>query len=97
MSTPNMNKVFPIYSRLSAPKSTGTNITECKDCTGNHPTSDIHIEGSGQGIKIQNDKYIPFVMNMVIMCHVHPLSTEIERKTYKQCLKAYPDTLQDLI
>ena len=30
-----------------------------------------------QDIKIQNDEYIPFVMNMVIMCQVCHLITEM--------------------
>ena len=37
---------FPI------PKGTGNIVREPPDHTGNEPTLDIHLRGSGQGIKI---------------------------------------------
>ena len=40
---------------------------EPPDCIGNESTLDIHIKDSGEDIKIQNDKYMPFVINMLIM------------------------------
>ena len=39
---------------------------EPPDCIGNESTLDIHIKDSGEDIKIQNDKYMPFVINMFI-------------------------------
>ena len=33
--------------------------------------------GSRQDTKIQNDKYMPFVMNLMIICHVNHLGTEM--------------------
>ena len=53
----------------------GMNISKPVDCIGNEPTLDIHIGHFGQDINIQNYKYMPFEMNMLIMCHVHHLST----------------------
>ena len=44
---------------------------EPPDYTGNEPPPDKHMGGYGQGIILQNDKYMLSVMNMVIMCHVH--------------------------
>ena len=58
-------------------------IREPLDCTGNEPTLDITIGGSGQDIKKQYDKYMPFVRNMLIIKHLHHLSTEkAGKKTY---------------
>ena len=54
-------------------------IREPSDHTRSRPTPGIYMGDCGQKIQIQNDKYMPFVMNMVIMCHVHHLSTEINR------------------
>ena len=41
------------------------------------------------GYKKQNDKYMPFVRNMLIMKHVHHLSSEMEGKNPTICLNAY--------
>ena len=62
------------------------NITEPPDCTGNEPTQDIHIGGSGQDIIIQKDKNMPSVIKMVILCHVHHLSSEM---TYLEILTKF--------
>ena len=39
----------------------GKIFREPPDCTWNEPTLDIPIGGSGQDIKKQNGKYMPFV------------------------------------
>ena len=36
-------------------------------------------------MKIQNDKYISLVMNMLIMYHIHHLSMEMEGELTKGC------------
>ena len=48
--------------------------------TGNEVTLDIHKRYSGKDIEIQNNKYMPFVMNILSICHVHHLRTEMEGK-----------------
>ena len=63
------------------PKRTGKDIRKPPDCTGNEPTLHIHIGSSGQDIKIQNDKYMSFEINMLVMYHVYDLSTEMKGKT----------------
>ena len=55
-------------------------VREPQDQSRNEPTIDIHTEGSGQNINIQNDKYMPFVVYIVLMSHVHHLSTEMEEE-----------------
>ena len=64
-------------------------IREPPDHIGNEPTPDIPIGGSGQDIKIQNDKYMPFVRNMLIVKHVYHLSTEMEGKKPTIYLNVY--------
>ena len=65
-------------------------IREPPHCTVNEPTLDIPIGGSGYDIKKkQNDKYMPFVRNMLIVKHVHHLSIEMECKKCTICLNAY--------
>ena len=59
-------------------KTVGNVITELPDHTGNEPKLDIPIGGSGQDIK--NDKDMPFVGYMLIMKHIHHLSTDMEGK-----------------
>ena len=60
-----------------------------------HTTMDIWIEGSGQGIKIQKDKYMPFVMKMVMIWQVHYLRTKMVEKKQKIVPKSTPtDTTQ---
>ena len=53
-------------------------IEEPPELTWNEPTPDIHIEHSGQDIKIQHEKYMPCLMNMLMMFHVHHLSTGMD-------------------
>ena len=57
-------------------------IREPPDHTGNEPTLDIPIGGLWAGHKKQNGAYMPFVRNMLIMKHVHHLSTEKEGKKF---------------
>ena len=65
-------------------------IREPPTCTGNEPALDIHLGGCGQDIKIQSNKYMSFVMNILIMYHVHHLSTEIEGKNLTKVPKSTP-------
>ena len=55
-------------------------VNEPSDFIGNEPTPDIHIEDSRQDIKIQKDTYMSFEMNILIMYHVHHISTEKDGK-----------------
>ena len=48
-------------------------VTQC-----NETIPDIPIGGSGLDINKQNDKYKPFVINMLIMNYVHHPSIEME-------------------
>ena len=64
------------------------NIRELQHCTGNEHTLDISTGTSGKDIKIWNEKYMSFEMNMLIMYHIHPLCTEKESKILQKCLKA---------
>ena len=47
--------------------STGYHIKELSDSTDSEPTPDIYIGCNWQDIRIQNDKYMSFVMFMLIM------------------------------
>ena len=53
----------------------------------------IYTYEAGQDIKYKNDKYMLFVMNMVVICHVHHLSTDMEGETYKWSLKVHLEIL----
>ena len=54
-------------------------LRESLDHTGNEPTPDVPIRCSGQDLQnTPNDKYMSFVMNMVIMYYVYQLRTEKE-------------------
>ena len=67
-------------------------MTEPPDHTGNEPIPDVHIQSSVKDIKnTKNDKYMSFVINMMIMYQSHHLSTAQKRRvrTYKSCLKAH--------
>ena len=55
-------------------------IREPLDCTGNEPTPDIPIGGSGQDIKKNKMEIHAICENMLIMKHVPHLSTEKEGK-----------------
>ena len=68
-------------------------LREPLDHTGNELPPDRHIGGSGQDIKIKNDKYMPSVMNMMIMFHVQKISAGMMGKAYKWCLTAHLDML----
>ena len=61
---------------------------EPPDHMQNETISDIPIGGSEKAIKI-NKKYISFEMNMMIMYHVHLLSTEMRAKNLQKCLKTH--------
>ena len=51
---------------------------------------DISIERSRQVIKkIWHDKCMPWEMNMLIIYHVHQISTEMKGKNLQRCLKAH--------
>ena len=78
MYLPNKPKIT-----LFKTKGTGNIVREPLEHTGNESTPDTHIAGSGQDIKIQNDKYMSFEMNMLIIYYVHHLSTEIESRNLK--------------
>ena len=72
-------------------------LREPSNCTGNKSTPDIYIQSSGQQ-KTQNDKYMPFVVNMVIMCQVHPLSTEMAGENLQLVPKSIPiDTAEHVL
>ena len=80
MPAMNVGKTAPFKVKLLHLKSWKI-IREPPDHTANELRLDILIGDSGQDIKIlQNDKYMAFVRNMLIMKHVHHLSTEMERK-----------------
>ena len=51
------------------------------------------IGGSGQDIRKQNDKYMPFVINTLIMSYVHHPITEIEGKKIQKCPNAHLYTI----
>ena len=53
------------------------NYVDPTDHTGNESILDIPTGGSGQDLKMQNGKNLPYVINMLIMKHVHHLRTEI--------------------
>ena len=52
--------------------------------------------GSWQDIK-NTDKYMSFEINMLIMYHVHHLSTEMKDKNLQKCLKAHLEILTMLL
>ena len=54
-------------------------VREPPGCTGNEPTADVSIGSSGQGIKNKGQIHV-IEINMLIMYHVHHISTEMEGK-----------------
>ena len=64
MSTPKIY-VIPYLMLTSYSLKSYKNIREPPDCIGNEPTPDIPQGGSGQDQII--DKYMPFVINMLLM------------------------------
>ena len=56
------------------------NIREPPDCTGNEPTPDIPLQGSGQDIKKKKWQIHAIWENMLIMKHVSHLSKDREGK-----------------
>ena len=85
-------RYFPYLKLTSYTKDTGNVFRMPPDCTGNEPTPDAHIEGSGQGIKNIKDKYMSFEMNMLIMYHVYYLSKEMEGNKPTKVLRSTTKT-----
>ena len=64
MTAPKMKEVSLFKVKILQQKRLGI-IRKPPDHTGNEPTPDIHIGGSEQ--HLQSDKYMQFVINIVIM------------------------------